>query len=704
MSQAVFQTNAAFLAALAARIDAVIGATSEVPLVVSLEALMSDAERASRNGIRIPLLDVMHRFELSAEEVTVLALALAPELDSTFRDHFQSLSAGAVIRRCTVDIALQLIFDTREDRIDGQRLFRRAGRLLGSDLVNLSEPPLGSTSLLDHELAVVPRVSRLLMGHDELDESLAQYCTLEEPSVDLSQVVLPSDKLREVSDLVRNHREYRRAFVDLGFDEVIHYGRGVAILLSGPPGTGKTLLARALTHSIAGTLLRVLPDRIREAPESVDRILERIFREAAVRDAVVLIDECEALFAARDARLAAMLTALEGYRGLCLMTTSHPERLDPALERRVIYQLTLTMPAVSEREALWEGHLPPGVPLADDLDLALLAQVYEFSGGTIKNAVLYALNRALVAAPPTTLTHALLEDGAKSQLRHNLEEYSSVIRSRVRLDSLILPPEIMSQVQELIGACSAWTYVMNRWGFGRRLVTGRGIVALFDGPPGTGKTLCAEILSNELGQPLFRINVPQIVSKWVGETERNLAEIFKRAKAARSMLLFDEADSLFGSRTEQKSSNDRYANMEVNVLLQEIERYDGVVLLTTNLYGNLDEALKRRLQFRISFPTPDGDQRKRIWERLLPPEAPLAEDVDLARLGKRFELTGGHIKNAVLKAAYRARATGDVITQAILEWAAFRESEALGTVIRDPIIAARDLATRGRPVRIMDPE
>jgi len=206
---------------------------------------------------------------------------------------------------------------------------------------------------------------------------------------------------------------------------------------------------------------------------------------------------------------------------------------------------------------------------------------------------------------------------------------------------------------------------------------------LFDGPPGTGKTFTAEILATELRLPLYRVHIPNVVSKWVGETERNIAEIFVRARAARAMLLFDEADSLFGRRSANASSaNDRYANMEVNLLLQEIERYDGITVLTTNLFGNLDEALQRRIQFRVTFPFPEPEERGNIWKMLTPPEAPLDDSVNFAQLGKEFELAGGHIKNALLRAAYRARAEGDAIAQQHLIDAAVAECQAQGKIVR----------------------
>ena len=278
---------------------------------------------------------------------------------------------------------------------------------------------------------------------------------------------------------------------------------------------------------------------------------------------------------------------------------------------------------------------------------------------------------------------ATLREAAETQLQARLGELAVKSRTAFGLEKLVLPEVEMGKIGEILSACKHREYVLTTWGFGDSLTKGRGLCVLFDGPPGTGKTFAAELLAHELRLPLYRVHIPNVVSKWVGETERNISKIFQRARSARAVLLFDEADSLFGRRNQNaQSSNDRYANMEVNLLLQEIEAYDGITFLTTNLFGNLDEALQRRIQFRVTFPFPDPPQRASIWQVLTPRAAPLAEDVDFNALGKRFELAGGHIKNALLRAAYRARDEGDEITQRHLAEAAIAECQAQGKIVR----------------------
>jgi SpoVK/Ycf46/Vps4 family AAA+-type ATPase len=357
------------------------------------------------------------------------------------------------------------------------------------------------------------------------------------------------------------------------------------------------------------------------------------------------------------------------------------------------------------REAIWHVHLPSTVPLADDVDIPYLARRFEFSGGYIKNVVLLAAasaaSRAVVEAAnaaiergeePSVRDTALpasamitqrdLMDGAWSQLRHRLAEYADRDVADLRLNDLILPPDIKKQIVEIIEAVSAQSMVFREWGFGRKFNKGRGLSALFDGEPGTGKTLSAEVIAAELGLTLMRVNVANVVSKYIGETEKNLTRVFAEARGSQSLLLFDEADSLFSKRVEVKQANDRFANMEVNVLLQLIERYDGLVMLTTNLKTSLDSALERRLSFKINFPFPDAKMRSTIWHQLIPDTAPLSDDVDYELLGECFELSGGSIKNAVLRAAYRAAARNSLIDMDLFEDAARRECQAAGKLFR----------------------
>src|SRR5690606_1287781 len=211
---------------------------------------------------------------------------------------------------------------------------------------------------------------------------------------------------------------------------------------------------------------------------------------------------------------------------------------------------------------------------------------------------------------------------------------------------------------------------------------GRANSCLFNGPPGTGKTMAAGVIARELGMDLYRVDLSQIVSKWVGETEKNLARVFDEASRGHAVLLFDEADSLFGKRTAVKSSNDRYNNLQVNYLLQRIESFEGITILTTNLADAIDEAFARRIKFKVSFPVPDAAERAKLWRVMLPRDAECEASIDFDHLGESFEMAGANIKNTILRAAFRAAEACEPISTRLLEQAGISELREMGKLVR----------------------
>ncbi len=634
----------------------------------------------------VPLADLVRRFRLNSFELRTVVLALASHIEPRMSQLVAKSSREVFARGVTIRLAVERFCTQPTERVTARRSFLPSSPLIRNRILTLGTTEVGaSEGLLSRRITLTTPTLRFVLRENELSESLAKLARLEFPEVSLFNVILDNEHLEQVRQLVENHRDYRRIISDWGFDKVLPYGRGLTFLFAGPPGTGKTLLAHALAAHVNRPILSLSAADIPEK-EGIDKILGDLLTEATMRDAILLIDECEALLGRADKRKATAFKAVEEFEGIMVLVTNHPEVLDEGVERRIMYHLPFEVPDNELRRQIWEVHLPPEVPLKGDINLDILANTYDFSGGTIKNAILFAVNLAIARnRKEPHLTMELLQEGCGAQLRYALEELTVRSSTRLRLKDIILPEKPHKKVVEILAACRNQATVLNSWGFGKKLVTGKGITCLFDGPPGTGKTLCAEIISGEIDRPLYRINLPEVVSKYVGETEKNIKAIFQQAKISHAMLLFDEADSLFAARmAETKSSTDRYANMEVNLLLQEIERFPGVVILTTNFYGSLDKALIRRIQFRVTFEEPDADGRQKIWEVLCPPETPLAGDVDFALLGKHFEMTGGMIKNALIRAAYMACDQGTKLRQALLEESCLDEYQAAGKVARDP--------------------
>jgi SpoVK/Ycf46/Vps4 family AAA+-type ATPase len=278
----------------------------------------------------------------------------------------------------------------------------------------------------------------------------------------------------------------------------------------------------------------------------------------------------------------------------------------------------------------------------------------------------------------TSLDRVAIDRAVSQHLERRL---GNVAERQIHLASLadmVLPAEIADSLTEFLSRMRLHRRVFDDWGMTRVATTGRGITALFQGPPGTGKTMVAGALARELGIELYRVDLSRVMSKWIGETERNLANVFSAAEEGQAIILFDEADSLFTKRTEVKSSNDRFANLEVNYLLQRLDSFTGIAILTTNLGTAIDSAFKRRLSFRIHFPIPDEDQREQLWRAHLPPSLPTARDLDLGDLARRYPLTGGSVRNCVMRAAFLAAAAGTVLDHELLVRAIRLEYRAAG--------------------------
>ncbi len=350
-------------------------------------------------------------------------------------------------------------------------------------------------------------------------------------------------------------------------------------------------------------------------------------------------------------------------------------------------RMHLEIPETFTRHQLWDAMQARSSARPDDeVDLRSFALKFGFTAGVIQRVLAYAGEEASVRTGRRNAPFSAndLDMACRIQLGQGLSGVATRVRRMASWDDLILPDDLIETLREILRHARMRTKVFHEWGFDRKMTSGKGLSVLFSGPPGTGKTMVAGVIAQELDMDLYKVDLSQIVSKYVGETEKNLSKVFEAAAANQFIILFDEADSLFSKRTEVKSSVDRYANLEVNYLLQKMEEYSGICVLTTNFEKSIDDAFKRRINFRLDFPFPEPEDRARLWRVHLPGEAPVEEglDEDLGWLGEKYELSGGNIKNAVLRAAFRAADTSRPISIDDLEYAADREARELGKLVQ----------------------
>jgi len=355
---------------------------------------------------------------------------------------------------------------------------------------------------------------------------------------------------------------------------------------------------------------------------------------------------------------------------LPVITSAASERQLPE-SKLPFLRLPVEALAAVQRRSLWQSLLPQLGVQAN-----LLAARYPVDPGEARDVVRdLGLRQSLKDAP------LALDDVAQClRARTSWHTRPGVTRvlPRAGWSDLLVGDGARRQLDAAVRRVAQQIVVLDDWGFAQGRQERRGVRLLFSGPPGTGKSLAAEVMAHALGVDLLVVDIASLVSKWIGETEKNLAAVFDMAERTRALLLFDEADALFARRTETQDAHDRYANLETAYLLQRLERYEGVAVLTTNLRTNLDNAFSRRFEFIVPFPEPDAAQRLRLWRLHLPDAAPCADDVNLEELTDWYTLSGAQIKNAALAAAFLAATTGSTIRQQHFLLAIEREFDKAG--------------------------
>ncbi len=450
------------------------------------------------------------------------------------------------------------------------------------------------------------------------------------------------------------------------------------VAVQGPEGVGRrTALARAAA-ALGRDAVAVDLGRLPTGP-AVAAALAALRRECCLRDALPVVAGVEDVTDAGSdgsARLAALQRFVDGADGTVALVTA-AEGVPVTTDLPVV-RVAFSVPPAAMRRAVWARAVgAEAAELAVPIERVAFRQ--RMGAGGITGAVRAA--QAAARARGASLEACDLVEGVRATISHRFGDLARRIDVRHAWDDLVVPEDVREQI-DLVTARARHAYeVLETWGFSARMPRGAGLAVLLSGPPGTGKTMVAGLLARALDLDLYQVDLSKVVSKWIGETEKNLSRVLDVADAGHALLLFDEADALFARRTEVRGSNDRYANLEVSHLLQRIEAFGGVAVLTTNLEASLDPALRRRLVAHIVFPKPGREERAALWARLLTQRAPVAGRIDFDKLASCFpDLTGGNIRNAVVSAAFLAAADGGVIGNDHLERAAWNEYRAMGRV------------------------
>jgi SpoVK/Ycf46/Vps4 family AAA+-type ATPase len=633
---------------------------------------------ASARGVRLALERLARLFHLSGFDVDALLVCLAPELNVRYGKLYAYLQNDVTRKAPTADLILNLFCRTLSEKLDARSRLTVDAPLLRHQLIRYAvEEQTDASPLLTRALLVDERVLSYLLDVDAPDTRLAPYVSVLKPTADLSELLLPEGMLE---GLARLFRAAHAATVEGSG------GGAFSFIFDGPAGAGKEFAAEALCRDAGCELLVADVHAMATANMGLTRLLARLFREARLRGAAVYLDGAETLLGEGEHESAArrtLLAALSEFEGVAILGSREPWHPSEGAPARRFFHVTLPAPDYEARLQLWQRFLAREGHAANvEIETEALADKFGFTAGRIRDAVAEARQRALLReGVGFRVTTADLYQACRAQSSKKLHALARKITPLYTWADIILPPDQLEHLREVCAHVKHRQRVFADWGFGGKISLGKGLSALFVGPSGTGKTMAAEVIAGDLGLDLFKIDLSCLVSKYIGETEKNLSRVFEEAEQSNAILFFDEADSVFGKRSEVKDAHDRYANIEVNYLLQRMEEYEGVVILASNYQKNIDEAFTRRIRFIIEFPFPNDDYRRRIWGKVFPEHTPLGEDIDFDFLSHKLKLTGGNIRNIALGAAFLAAGNGGRVQMEHVVYAAKREFQKMGRLL-----------------------
>lgn len=593
-------------------------------------------QRAREHGAPPALRGIAELAGLSAFESDLLLLAAAPALDGAFGRAYAELHDDPRRDHATLHLALALHAQDIEARLLDADALMPSRRLRALRLVDVGDDE--REPLLTRRLSVDERVTDYLRGVNRPDARLT-------PFLAPIRETLPSEGAARAAAATVHSIEGARE-------------RWCTVNLVGEPDAGAREAARAACADLA--LQPQLLDLRRFAacpPEQRTGLVALIGREARLAGLALVVDASEA---ERGSALALAVDELIVTLAATLVVISGDRW--PTTED--VTTVRVARPTRLEQRSLWRTALGPHANSVNG-EIDAITQQFDFGADTIVDVV----SRAARAG--SEITGRALWATCREQTGTALDDLARRIEPSYGWDDIVVSDDVRAQLHELAAQVQQRSRVYEAWGFGVQLGRGRGITALFAGPSGTGKTMAAGIIAGALALDLYRVDLAGVVSKYIGETEKNLRRVFDAAERSGAILFFDEADALFGTRTEVRDSHDRYANLEVNYLLQRMEDYSGLAILATNRRTALDAAFLRRLRFVIDFPFPAVDDRRRIWERVFPAQADV-DGLEMAMLSN-LDLSGGNIRSIAVNAAFLAASEGGPIGMSHVVRAAARE-------------------------------
>ena len=619
-------------------------------------------EQSLANGVNLPFVELAGRFGLTLLELGFLVACLAVELDRRYERIYGFLHDDMSRRQPSPGLVLSLYCDNSAEQLSARTFLNPLAPLRHYRLIEVLEDS-ATTPWLSRPLRIDERIVSFLLGDQALDARIARYV---QPPVVLESLHISARQRHTLDELLKQLSHWTKSG---------SARRKPLIYLHGVRTAGAEAVVSIATRQLGVPVLTVDGELLAEAGAAVEQNLFLVFREALLSQSAVFLRDADRVLDQHHRALVRCVTEMGGIvfasgdRAWCW-----PMPADPV----VLHTAELLPAGPVEQFQAWQALNRERL---SEAELHRLVSLHPLPLGAIADA--WRMAQGLAAAEGESGAPRIehLRQACRTQGGVPANSLARRVEPRHDWNDLVLPPAQRDQLAALCNQAKHGSIVYGNWGFDRKLSLGRALNALFSGPPGTGKTLAAEVIAADLGVALLKIDLSQIVSKYIGETEKNLRQLFDQAASANAILFFDEADALLGKRSEVKDAHDRYANTETAYLLQKMEEYTGITILSTNLRQNMDDAFTRRMRFIVDFPFPEDEDRLRIWRAVWPSEVPLAPDVDLPTLARQVRLSGGSIRNVALSAAFLAAEQGQSVSMRHLMRATRSELQKMGRLV-----------------------
>lgn len=629
----------------------------------------SRVEESRMHGVRLPIVELAERFALSPREVDLLVACLAVELDRRYERVYGFLHDDMSRRLASPGLAIGLYCEGVDEQLSARALLNAQAPLRYYRLLEVIEES-AAMPWLSRSMRIDERIVAFLVGEHTIDARIARHVASPDPGIESF----------DAGVLGRGHDE--------SIERIVHLAgasqgrRKPLIYLHGGRHSGADAVVRGAVRRLDMPVMTVDAELLADSATDFEQALFLLFREGLLSQAAIYLRNidralAEPLGASRYRALlrrAAEMGSIVFASGETTWCWQLPA--DPVVLRIIELQADGFVEQMNAWQVMSDGEFT-------DAELHHLVSLHPLPVTAIRDV--WRMAQVLVATNDDDAAPTLeqVQQACRAFGGTPVSSLARRIEPKHRFSDLVLPSAQLEQLAAICSQAKHSSIVYGSWRFDRKLSLGRGLNAMFTGQPGTGKTMAAEVLAAELGVEILKIDLSQIISKYIGETEKNLRQLFDQAASANAILFFDEADALLGKRSDVKDAHDRYANTETAYLLQKMEEYPGITILATNLRQNIDAAFVRRLRFIIDFPFPEDEDRLRIWQAVWPSEVPLGPDVDLAVIARQFRLAGGSIRNVALAAAFLAAEQSEPVSMRHLMQATKREFQKMGRLINE---------------------